>query len=59
MELGERIGSFGLHVSCGERIKSDKLTRYVSHILMVHLTEISRMSKQFIHLNANCMNSTP
>jgi hypothetical protein len=26
---------------------------------IVHLTLISRINKQFIHLNANCMNSTP
>lgn len=37
----------------------DELTRYVSHILIVHFTLISLINKQFIHLNANCINSTP
>lgn len=35
------------------------LTRYVSHILIVFFTLISRMRRQFIHLKLNWMNSTP
>lgn len=31
----------------------------MSHIRTVHFTLISRINKQFIHLKANCMNSTP
>lgn len=42
---------------CTKRL--NELTRYVSHILIVHFTLISLINKQFIHLNANCINSTP
>jgi hypothetical protein len=37
---------------------SRPLTRYVSHIRMVFCTLISRINKQFIQRNANCINST-
>ena len=36
----------------------DRCTRYVSHIRMVFCTLISRINRQFIQRNANCMNST-
>ena len=45
------------HFSRRKRGKKRR-TRYVSHIRTIFRTLSSRMSRQFIHLKANCMNST-
>jgi hypothetical protein len=73
VKLRERVGPFGLdpirlaqvepHLTSRpfspHRTRRHRLTRYVSHILMVHLKLISLMRRQFIHLNANWRYSTP
>jgi hypothetical protein len=60
MEVGESLVLGLLTVSLDTTLYWEhQHTKYVSHILMVFLTLISRMSKQFIHRKLNCMNSTP
>jgi hypothetical protein len=59
MEGRESIFLSLRHVSGVLQDALETLTRYVSHIRIVFFTEISRMSRQFIHRKLNCMNSTP
>jgi hypothetical protein len=60
VELRERVRALRLRVVSAAHAKVEGArTRYVSHMRIVFGTEISRMSRQFIHRNANCMNSTP
>ena len=40
-------------------LESKQLTKYVSHMRIVFFKEISRIRRQFIHRNANWINSMP
>jgi len=60
VELGEAL-LLGLdHYQFQRLLKIGAIpTIYVSHILMVFLTLISLIKRQFIHRKLNCINSTP